>query len=273
MVSLRGLFTTSRVLFGLYRQTRLNSGILLYQMGKVGSKSIVATLSPALPGFPVIHVHALNPTNFGPLREMVWEKDSVFLRHARNRLLSRCLDVSFLEDRDWKLITLVREPLARNLSKFFYMIGSYVPSIDNRRELSKEDIPRLRDIFMHQFPDHTEPARWFEEELRAVFGYDIMDYPFDPTIGYATYGPILILRTEDLDRVGATALADFLDTDIKGIKRTNTSRDQGYNDLYSHFKRVVKFPYDFLTYIYDNEYTRHFYTQPEIDNLIRRWSE
>ena len=246
MVSLRALCTTTRVLYGLHRGTRRDSGMLVYQMGKVASKSIHATLASALPGTPIIHIHKLNPANFRDFRKTMWRQDPIFLKYMRASYLSSRFDASFFEDRRWKIITLVRDPVARNLSQFFYSIGSYIPFIDDRSQLQREDVHELKSIFLDNFPNHTLPIEWFDGELRAVFGYDILSKPFDHKAGYAIHDHILALRVEDINRVGPSALSRFLGVEINSIEKINTAKDEGYYDLYSFFKNIIKIPSSYL---------------------------
>ena len=95
--------------------------IITYQMGKVGSSTVQASLVAVDPERPIYHVHFLNPAR---VREIEQQRRNYF-GTEKISLLRRPWLSEFLfkqirkQNRNWKIVTLVREPIARNISTFF----------------------------------------------------------------------------------------------------------------------------------------------------------
>jgi len=272
MVSPKTLITTARVIYGLRKRLNTNHGILVYQMGKVASKSIRSTISDALPSTPIIHVHTLNPTiardNF---RKYKFSSNGKFLKYSRSLFLSSEVSPSLIYDKNWKIITLVRDPVAQTISDFFFSLGDYTDFNGKKYQLQESDINRLKEIYLNDYPDHSLPIEWFDDELSSVFNYDIYAKLFDRRKGYFYDDNLLLLRVEDLNTIGPEALESFLNVNNVMLKRVNTANTLGYKKTYEQFKSHISLPMPFLQDMYDNKYARHFYTSAEIETFILKW--
>src|SRR6056297_137393 len=80
-------------------KTRKTNPILVYQMGKVGSKSVHVALQKQYNGF-VGHAHSLSPTH----------------KRLDIRLIYKW---AVLEKKPLNIISLTREPISRKVSAFF----------------------------------------------------------------------------------------------------------------------------------------------------------
>ena len=123
----------------------------------------------------------------------------------------------------WDVISLVRDPVSRNVGTFFQHIdvcGSSVDSwtvrsfeYDFELTFSKTDPSALADLFF-QHCRHDNALVFFDREFESLFGLDVYGDPFPTKSGYDTYSSqqlnLLLLRLEDLDRCGPGALGDFL---------------------------------------------------------------
>jgi hypothetical protein len=97
--------------------------LIIYQMGKVGSKSVKRTLETLNLDMPIYHSHLLTKARIAETEK----KRKKFFRTSRESYLKRPWLNQFLRtkinkgmaDHKWKLITLTRDPVARNLSTFF----------------------------------------------------------------------------------------------------------------------------------------------------------
>ena len=98
------------------RWCRISKPVLVYQMGKVASSSVYLSLEKTT-DFDVFHVHRLNPENIAKVREEhVQRGDS-----PPNEKKGLYLYENLIRTRKThtKIISLVREPIARNISAFF----------------------------------------------------------------------------------------------------------------------------------------------------------
>jgi hypothetical protein len=218
---------------------------LVYNMGKVGSVAIQGTLRKK--GLHTLHAHYLFTSG-----EFNSPKTAV-LKKIQKR------------DRKWKIISLVREPVSRNVSAYF-------------REIPKQKtIQEIVDDFVHTYPYYWS-LLWFEQELNNTLEFNIYDYPFDHEKGYTFYKlknvDLLVLRTEDLNRSAPEALEKLLDLEDVEMLTSNVTEDKGrVRQVYIDFKREAKFSQRYLDLMYNSKYTQHFYTKEEIAQFRARWSK
>ena len=251
--------------------------ILVYQMGKVGSRTVFEGLAASGLGTPIFHLHRLAgieaierelAQHGGAGQERALEHLALS-RHVRDRVVS--------ESREhWNVITLVRDPVARNLSSFFYNLSDYVAASDLRQERREHTLHALVMAFLNGF-DHAFSLRWFEQQLEPFFGIDVFAQPFSGERGYAIQETercrLLILRTEDMERVLAGAMERFLGLSDFRPPAVNLGKQQGYAQLYRDLLDHIVLPPTYLSYVYDSRLARHFYTHEERAARTRFWSD
>jgi hypothetical protein len=156
-----------------------------------------------------------------------------------------------------RLITSVREPVARNLSS--YMQNS-----------ERNGWSRNFEGFLREFP-HNEPLKWFDEEFHPFTGVDVFATPFPHDSGWQIIdGRILILKAETSPRSKEEGLSEFLRQPVK-LPAVNVGLEKTYSEDYVRLQ-ANPIPDDYLTSMYDSKYARHFYTETEIDIFRERWS-
>ena len=96
------------------------SAIVVYQMGKVGSTTVYYSLKKQLPLTPVFHVHCLSENTLKEQEKSYYKigktpRDVKHLRQGKflNEQLNKFANIN------WKIVTLVREPIIREISIFF----------------------------------------------------------------------------------------------------------------------------------------------------------
>jgi hypothetical protein len=271
----------------LYHETRLRSSktmgrdpILVYQMGKVGSRSIVDSLKAMQLGRPVYHVHFLNPEN---IQKAVHILHDLYGSHYNvNRWClyeSRFVTKHLLQPLcgHLKIISLVREPVARNISSFFHNIDKFIPNCSALYRAGKIDIAEITQHYLQKFHEHTFPLRWFDEEMKTVFGIDVFSAKVSllqdrRVFIYKRDGlDLLVMRTEDIDVVAQEAVQRFLHIKDFDLKQANLSAKKHYNHVYDDFTRLVKLPDTYLTTLYESQYAKYFYTPKELATFKERW--
>ena len=235
---------------------KTDTNILIYQMGKVGSVSIQLALKQK--GLHGVHGHWMQNKGEYPTTK----------KYLVEEIKSGGRD-------DWKVICLVREPLARNVSAFFQSLEKYYP--DYRNYKYKEAV---LESFLYKY-NHHWPDLWFDLEIMDVFDFDPFSERFPRRQGYQIYevkhGEILIIRLEDADKVIPEAIEEFLE--IKGAEMATansiTRRHNGtrIGKIYNEFMETAQFPEGFLNAIYDTRYAKHFYSKKELKNFKRKWSD
>lgn len=246
---------------------RLGRGVpaLIYQVGRVGSKALHEGLKRVYR--PVFHVHRMNAENILAVRKIYESKGYEPLLEVYGPALRRAV-----VDKGGPLntIVLVREPVARHLSYFFHDLKLTLPGW--REALCEENVL----TYFLATPEFQTIDEWFDRELKAVFGLDVLTHPFDRERGWQVIEMpprrFLILKLEMPDEEKVRAVTAFLDLrEELTLPRINTGDGRDYGALYRRVKSSISLPADYLDQRYASPYTRHFYTEEEIESFRRRW--
>lgn len=261
--------------------------IIDYQMGKVGSSTIRVSLTERGLDQAFYHVHFLNPVRVAEIERQRRQ----YFGTDKHALLTRPWTYQFLydqiqkKDRRWKIITLVREPIARNISTFFenldvvvkpdgktYAIRSDYYGIDI--EVTPDNIEPLISLFFERL-QHDRPLRYFDDEIKTVFGLDVYSGEFPAEKGYRIYpgdnADLLLIRLENLNDCAVEAFKAFMDIDDFSLVQTNVGSEKIYAPLYSAFKQRIRIPDDYIDRMYNAKYTRYFFTDEEIRGFRQKW--
>jgi hypothetical protein len=242
---------------GFCRRLRKYDPVFVFQMGKVGSKSITATLRKTYVG-AVIHGHALiypdHDHTPGEVRELY--------RYLNSEKPPKRINI----------ISMTRDPISRNVSAFFMNFERYNKI---RAEDSKFSLEELRDLFLKNY-SHDEPITFFDVSILKHFDIDVYATPF-PSCGYNQYekGPVrlLIFRCELDDEVKNKCVRDFLNMQKFKLVRDNIGEQKTYGEIYRKFKENVRLPKAYVDRMCESRYFKHFYSSDFIENVRKRWSE
>ncbi len=275
-----------RAVDGLVRRWRyrhLTGPILVFQMGKVGSWSVYRPLRDLRLPQPVYHAHHLVGLDAreAELRSTVGSQAPSVRKIARDREVARLVRSD--PATRWNVVTLVREPVARNVSTFFQVLDELHPGIraayaDGLRPEDRDvrrHVELLRADFWDRFGDHF-PDSWFDEQLKPTFGIDVFEVPFPAERGYLTIRrgriTLLVIRLESLEQCAEPAFRDAFRIPKVRPGRHNTADEKWYRDLYRRFLDGFVVPDEYLTRMYASRFARHFYTATELARFRARWS-
>lgn len=262
-------------------KSRNRQTVIVYQMGKVGSKTVVQSLR-ALRNMTVYHVHSLTQDGTDKA-ENLYKNNFDQLRRIDNHVLwsqylRKQLDEGLKGQEKWKVVTLVRDPIAKNISSFFQNLGSFIDyEYKNKIESMKmEDIvDELIQLFLDKFGNHEQPLTWFDRELKTVLDIDVFSSEFPKSKGYKTYesehADLLLLRIEDLNECASNAFKNFLDIDEFTLTKSNVGDNKAYRDIYRRFLKSIVLPDSYIDKMYTSKYMRHFYSEEEIEAFKARW--
>lgn len=270
--------------------------ILVYQMGKVGSSSVRNSLfrsRDARTAFVFMSHEYLPVRNrrldrlallprdrdaldvevrqaravyerFPPWRRLTWRfREHLYLRQIYEQIIRR--------GRPAKIITLVRDPVAANLSMFFQIIDHYLgePYVEGRWSVEE-----LAAGFLRTYP-HVRPVLWFDVEFAPTTGVDVYSHAFPREAGVQsiTRGPleVLILKCEQPDEVKADAIARFIGLPSLTLVRSNTAASKPYARQYEAVRQALDVPDSLLDEMYESRFARHFYTDGERQAFRARW--
>ncbi len=264
--------------------------ILLYQMGKVGSKTIQRSLEALDLDRPIYHVHFLTPDRvqrtekerrryFGTDKEGLLRH--VWLYQYLLRQMARGLD-----GKKWKIVTLTREPIGRNISTFFENLD--VEPVDGGRryriqsdyygfeiDLDIEHLGELIQLFLERLC-HDRPLVFFDEEIKGMFGIDLFAGEFPVSRGYKIFeaerADALLIRLENLNDCAAEAFKEFLGIEGFTLTQANVADEKVYAPIYKRFRNSIVLPESYIEKMYSSKYVRHFYSEEEIARFRARWS-
>lgn len=264
--------------------------LLIYQMGKVGSKTVMTTLRTLGLDIPIYHLHFLTNeriTETEAKRKKYFRTDrySYLKRPWMYQFLRKQID-SGLNCKKWKIVTLTREPIARNISTFFENLEVTSLDTENKYEIKSDyydinpmivkldDIRKLSPLYFENL-NHDSPLVFFNKELKGIFGIDVFASEFPKSKGYEIYenekAHVLLIRLENLNQCAKMAFKDFLDIDDFTIVNTNIGGEKVYAPIYKKFKETVVMPQDYLDKFYNSKYMRHFYNESEIESFRAKW--
>ncbi len=254
--------------------------IIVYQMGKVGSMTVEVSLRKAYADLeadvPIHRVHLMNLAYEDAVRILApdYPDPEKTLGAIRNGLEMRQV-VDQRPDQAWRLISLVREPIARNIATFFQSLEEFIPDWKQMHRRGELDAKYLQRMFLEKNSLHKGPLEWFDNELNAVFGIDVYGTPFPHAAGYKIYRerprtPLLVIRLEDLNRCAAMAMGEFLGLRSFALQNVNIGEEKEYADLYRAL-RAEPLPLQYVEAMYSSKYARHFYGSEELRMFRNTW--
>lgn len=251
--------------------------LLVHQMGRAGSMTTVNTLRSAGLDLPVFHTHWLNPASVEKRRDWVSHLPESHqpLNVRMSARISAQLQREGIGRRSWKLVTVFREPIARNVSVFFLSIDAFVENFQQRYRRGELDNETLMEIFLDRFP-HEQPLQWFKQEIWDVFGIDVYEQAFPEHSGYqvirAGRVDLLLLKLEQLNDCYQNAFQDLLEIEIPGLEHTHVTELDPAKPMYTDFVQNAVFPTEYLDHMYESAFARHFYTDRERETFRLKWS-
>lgn len=256
-LSLDAPYTTS----ALAKMCQISPTILVYQPGKVGSMTVRDTLWHG--GLEVIHIHRMCDFSDENSKKIaaVAEASAFFRKQIRT------------EGR--KIITLVRDPIARALSLFvqWFTHDMYVFHMESKGNLS---LAAYASEFIVKELDTDFEFAWFDRELKEATGIDIYQHPFDKEKGYAWIREgnieILVLTLEKLNE-NVEVLGEFVGKPGIKLHNGNVGEKKHYKYIYEGMKKDIRIPARVVESQYkNNPLLDHFYSEEDKERFMQKWS-
>jgi len=238
--------------------------ILIYQMGKVGSTAVCQALNAE--GLEPLHIHFLgrkaviaranyrNRDSLLPSHFYVERILQVYLRVTRHRL---------------KVITLVRDPIARFISSAY--------QTRNRDRYETDNVDTMVERLISELSDSKALDycyTWFDDEIREVFGVDLLSHHFDQRKGFAEIaGPrvdVLVLKLENLASLWPE-IGAFVGRSVSPAQ-ANIRTGESSGKTYDAVRVSLHLRREQVEDLYDHPWMRHFYSEAEVAQFIERWS-
>jgi hypothetical protein len=240
--------------FGVYEnkipnsvtQAFFDAPVHLFQMGKVGSKSIEKSLISAGHDHLIPHLHWAN--------EMIQSYPDCFYSYEEILSLPRPKPVKFISG--------IRDPIERVVSGLFESAESAKSSLEigELKELVDSGVKSLGRVLA----DTVDPIlRWFDH--RYFCDLDVYGQSFDVSKGCGVIdgaaASVFLYRVDKLSNCW-TPLSEFVGLPLKPV-RTNEAEKKMYSALYNEALSKVRFPREFMEYVVGSRYCQTFFDERE----------
>jgi hypothetical protein len=243
--------------------------ILVHQMGKVASTAIVKTLE-GVTERPVYHLHFLSADGIRFATDTYggnWGEGGLPWHVFESKHVSR----QFKRTQNWDVITVVRDPVAKNISGFFQ-----IAKLQYHLDPATMTVDSLRQHYLDTYDEHDRPLNWIDHELDAVFGTDTFAEPFPTEVGWQLIegerARVAIIRYEDLARATAPAIEALLGFRVGELVAANKSSNKAYGDNQTALTDSLVLPPAYLDMMYESKYATHFYSDEERAAMRARWT-
>jgi hypothetical protein len=292
------------------KMTKNEDFLLVHTMGKVGTSTIFKSLDLALNakrqvsrklGAPhstrIWHLHWITEDRLRENEEFHFDRALMCkTTHEESRFYPR--DVwhgqylsGVIQERNRNgekvsIVTLVRDPVARDISSFFEAIELFHSPVELKRleavAGSADAFPILEKRFLELYVDDAsgtrvdaDPTSWLTEQIEKPFGIDLLGSSFETSKGWRVYesdcAEVLLLRMEDIGSCGPEALSSFLGIENIEILSRNVTAEKKYAADYQEFKNRIRLPRKYLDKMYNSRMARKFYSNSELAKFRERW--
>lgn len=219
----------------------LEKNIWVWQPGKVGSLTVWYTLKRY--GVESVHIHDI---------ARLIKEEGINDDELQNAIRTKQI----------KIITLVREPIARDVADYFENYDLHCINKD-----------LIQDVLLG-FAEKNHQFMWFDWEIKDLLKIDIFEYPFDREKGYGLIKKgnieILILKLERLNE-NVEILGKFLNLNNLVLENANEGAKKPYAKLYKEVKETLIIPQKVIdSYYKGNNRMDHFYTEEEKAGFLKK---
>jgi hypothetical protein len=264
-------------------------------MGKVGSSSVYSSLKAANLDMPIHHIHFLKWADINEIEKRA-KRDfqnidvDLLKRLWLAKYIRKLITIGTVNRNKWKIITMVREPISRNIAAFFqsfkitktsgydgetYQIKSRHHNFEMIANFNDPVvIERLTGLFFERV-NHAYPLNYFDLEMKEVFGIDLYATNFPKTKGYEIYAQkhpnVLLIKLECLEKIACDAFREFLSINTFNLINKNKGDNKEYAVIYKKFKESISIPEGYIEMMYNSKYMQHFYNDEEIIAYADKW--
>lgn len=250
--------------FQVINELIVSNPIIVYQPSKVGSSTVTSSLVKA--GVNVTHTHSIN-SSWYPEWMMGYKVSQTEEIELGIEILRSLKNV--------KIITLIREPIGRDISQFFQ---AFTHDVIMKTKHNVPDILKGLNSFIDDCSSFGELGyefEWFNNEIKEVFGVDVYKHNFDKEKGYQVIKEknveILIIKMEKLNQC-EEIISQFVGIDQLKLEVRNAGKDKPYYFTYKNAKEQIKIPGQVIDRYYkNNPAMSHFYTEKEKNDFLRQW--
>lgn len=239
-----------RMTINLYPNT-----ILVYQAKKVGSRTVQEALEQE--HISSVHVHYL-------------------MKHVGIPAIDDSTEYlcKKVQKDGIKIISLVREPIARGISYFMQRLTRDFIWFDRGKS---PDIEAEASKWVTDLLEQNEEFVWFDREIKELTGVDVYAYPFDQDQGYAWIKEgkteILLLKLEMLNQ-NVDKIGEFVGCPGIELIEQNVGSKKISKYIYQQLKKNFRVSASAVRKQYENNAKfDHFYSEQEKRVFLEKWQD
>jgi hypothetical protein len=240
-----------------------NHLFLVYTMGKVGSSTIYESLKTTLPTSKIYHTHFLSNhwlQNILPNLDSNYRSNIITGNKIRKILFQN-------PQKKIVIITLVREPLSREISNIF----------QNKAAIfnNKQDIETSLQ-YLNNSKNYDYTLDWFDTEFKNFTNIDIYDFSFNHQKGFTIIEQhnfkVLCIQLEQLNHCYTKAFQELIDLEIPTLQKANITNEKSTDKILNQQLRTTFSTSSMLLdKLYNSKYVLHFYTKNQINSFHKKW--
>ena len=174
------------------------------------------------------------------------------------------------------VISLVRDPIAREISNIFHNMRFYTELMNDTGGVNTEKtVDHLNSYFANYDEESDYVCTWFDKEILDTFKIDVYAIPFDHSRAYSIVAndqaKLLLLRMEDLPVVFTEAIKDFIGLTVPLI-RSNEASSKEYYEAYKVVSRRIILPQAVCERVYASRFAQHFYSNKLRSDFVKKWT-
>lgn len=249
--------------------------IIILTPGKVGSSSIYATLKKKVSN-PVFHIHNLSEQ--GIQNSIKTHINSDRKSKPLHLIVSKLLREKRASYKGKSyVITIIREPISREISSFFQNTEFYKEVLENKK--LEVDVEKAHQILDQKFESDIckQLEDWFDLEIKGNFDIDVFSQPFNYDKKYLIIKNkntnLLLLKMEDLNKVFPIAIQEFLNLKAPmQLQNVNVGDDKHYANSYKTVKEKLRLDSKSINQIVSAQYFQQFYLNNQ-DEILEKWTK
>lgn len=167
-----------------------------------------------------------------------------------------------------KIICLIKEPISAAISCMWDSMGG--PAVC-------DDVLSMTDLEERYFGDVSRCFQedWYENQMKALTGLNVLDYPFDKEKGYQIIRSgnieVLLLKMECMHQL-TSVIGQFLGIQDFHFYEADLLSKKPYRFAYEQYKNKFTMPKEKLDVVFKkSKFVRHFYTEQESENLMQQY--
>lgn len=259
-----------RVKMALERAQLISSNmdpLLVFTMAKVGSSSVYNSVKYTT-SIPCFHIHSLDEKEINEANKRCFDAGI----YPDSRSPVQLINKEVIEKQQpFKIISLFRNPVERNLSAFFDAFRLLMGTPAHSYQGSMETLATT----FYEKVNHDYPIQWYQKHFLSGTAIDVYKHSFDRKLGYTVIQEdgrsILLMSTAVADTVKESLIADFLGEPSFKLINANIRAESKEASLYKEFKSFMSFDSDYLDRMMNNQYFEHFFSKDERERTRNTW--